>query len=168
MYLNKKGFMLAETMIVTAIVAVTLIGIYGQFNNVYDNYEQRLDYENVEKLYNTHGMSDLLIEEGMNYFIMLLELRTTSDTPIPYVDLTSCSNFINQDYCKEYVELTGIKKMVFTEYNLTDVIKFNYDNTFSAQLKTYMEYVDTSSTLSEGYRLIIEYNDNQFSTIKVN
>lgn len=168
MLLNKKGFLLLEAMIVSSVVSLTLIVIYVQFNTVYDNYQKRLSYENVEDLYATHGMSELLDEEGVNFFLLMLEYKIASSDYSPYLDISTCSLFVNKDYCLEYIERTGMKTVLFVEHNLSNLVDFNkYSNSFSAELKNYIEYTFGVSTLEEGYRLIIEFDNNQFSTIKV-
>lgn len=168
MLLNKKGFLLLETMIVASVVTVTLMVIYVQFNTIYDNYEKRLSYENVENLYATHGMSELIEEEGINYFIVTLNYKLLASSYAPYLDLSSCSMFLNGTYCLEYIERTGIKTILFTENNLSNLVDFeSYSENFSAELKNYIEYTFSVSTIEEGYRLIVEFDNNQFSTIKV-
>ena len=169
MLFNNKGFLLVEAMVVSAVVAITLVIIYTQFNSVYDSYEKRQSYENIDNLYITKDISDLVKEESINYFSVLLELKIDATPSVPYIDLSDCSSFINDDYCNSFVEKTNVKTILFTEYDISDLIDFDYTNEFSVELKDYIKYTNSilETTPKEGYRVIVEFNNYEYSTIKV-
>lgn len=49
--MNKKGFMMAELVVVSAIVLVTLTGLYVSYAKIYTLYSTRLTYYDVNTLY---------------------------------------------------------------------------------------------------------------------
>lgn len=51
MKLNKKGFMMAEVIVVSAIILTFLAGIFISYNKIYSTYKTRLDYYDVTALY---------------------------------------------------------------------------------------------------------------------
>ena len=49
--MNNKGFMMAEVVVVSAIVLVTMVGLYNSYNKIFSLYNQRIDYYDVATLY---------------------------------------------------------------------------------------------------------------------
>ena len=48
---NNKGFMLLETMIVSAFIITTLTFLYVQFSNLKKSYEESFKYDSIPELY---------------------------------------------------------------------------------------------------------------------
>ena len=78
MKLNKKGFMMAEVIIVSVLILTILISMYTGYNKVIRSYDQRIDYYNVDGVYLLAYIRDSLISysspglvEGnyLNYFL---------------------------------------------------------------------------------------------------
>ena len=63
-HMNRKGFMMAEVVVVSAIVMVTIIGLYQSYNKLYSTYATRLKYHDAETLYRLGNYRDTLIENG--------------------------------------------------------------------------------------------------------
>lgn len=167
MLFNNKGFIIAETMIVASIVAITVITIYGQFSSVYTNYQERAKYENVDSLYKTNDVKEMIKEDSLNYFALSLDYNDKNSN-MPYVDISSCTEFLNPDYCLKYKELVGIDRMLFTYYDVSKLLKFDtYSNNFSSLMLDYIEYLSGNIVPKEGYRIIVEFKDDTFASIKV-
>lgn len=49
--MNNKGFMMAEVIVVAAVILVTMVGLYASYNKVFTVYNQRVDYYDVTTLY---------------------------------------------------------------------------------------------------------------------
>ena len=49
--MNRKGFMMAELIVVSAIVLTTMVGLYSSYNKVYSLYKTRLTYYDINTLY---------------------------------------------------------------------------------------------------------------------
>lgn len=49
--MNNKGFMMAEVVVVSAIILVTLVGLYSSYSKIFSLYNQRVDYYDVTTLY---------------------------------------------------------------------------------------------------------------------
>ena len=63
MKLNNKGFMLAEIIIVSAIIITTVVGLYKGFSNTYTAYETRNSYYDAKTTYALKNFEDFLIDE---------------------------------------------------------------------------------------------------------
>lgn len=49
--MNRKGFMMAEVVVVSSIVLITLVSFYVSYNKIISEYNKRIDYYDVTTLY---------------------------------------------------------------------------------------------------------------------
>lgn len=56
--MNNKGFMMAEVVVVSSIVLVTLVALYASYNKIIAAYNQRVDYYDVTTLYKLANFRD--------------------------------------------------------------------------------------------------------------
>lgn len=56
--MNNKGFMMAEVIVVSAVILVTLVGLYTSYNKIFTVYNQRIDYYDVDTLYKLANIRD--------------------------------------------------------------------------------------------------------------
>ena len=64
--MNKKGFMMAEVIVVSAVIVVTLVGLYASYNKIFSLYNQRLNYYDVATLYELAYIRDNNIDNILN------------------------------------------------------------------------------------------------------
>ena len=62
MKMNRKGFMMAEVVVVSAIVLSFLSVLYTRYNKIYSTYLKRISYYDVVTLYRLAYYRDILIE----------------------------------------------------------------------------------------------------------
>lgn len=62
MKLNKKGFMMAEVIVVSSVVLIVLTTLYISYNKIFSLYETRLKYEDSNLLYALSFYRDYLVE----------------------------------------------------------------------------------------------------------
>ena len=60
--LNKKGFMMAEVIVVSSVVLIILTTLYISYNKIFSLYENRLDYEDSGLIYMLAYYRDYLIK----------------------------------------------------------------------------------------------------------
>ena len=58
--MNKKGFMMAELIVVSSIILVVLVGMYASYNKIYSAYTTRISYHDVTMLYRLGYYRDIL------------------------------------------------------------------------------------------------------------
>ena len=56
--MNNKGFMMAELVVVSAIVLVALSGLYVSYNKIFSIYNKRINYYDVATLYELGNIRD--------------------------------------------------------------------------------------------------------------
>lgn len=154
---NKKGFIFAETIIISVVVLGALIFIYTQFMNVNKSYQTSFRYNNVDKLYATKNLIEYVKTDGFD----TLQPSLTGE----YIDITNCSNnyFIETLYCQALVKNLSAKTILFTKEDVTE-LKKQTNLPFSEEMKAYIKTIQSKK--ENKYRLIVEFEDNTFATLK--
>lgn len=63
--MDKKGFMMAELVVVSSVVLITLVGLYTSYNRIYSIYKTRVRYYDVVTLYRLGYYRDILYENNI-------------------------------------------------------------------------------------------------------
>ncbi len=155
-----KGFIMAETIVVSTVVIAALLIIYLQFISLNNSYERSVTYNNVNDIYALNNVKKMIMND--DFYKMTDALDNES-----YIDITGCPSnyFIEYHYCRALLETTGIKKLILTHedtYDLNNEIKNKND--ISQGLRTYIKTI--SSNKNDKYRLIAEF-DGTYATIKL-
>ena len=78
MKLNKKGFMMAEVIVVSSIVLITLTSLYISYNKIYSTYKKRINYYDVSIIYDLDQIRrNTAIDEPTNNTKIDSESNTT-------------------------------------------------------------------------------------------
>ena len=78
MKLNKKGFMMAEVIVVSSIVLITLTSLYMSYNKIYSTYKKRINYYDVSIIYDLDQIRrNTAIDEPTNNTKIDSESNTT-------------------------------------------------------------------------------------------
>ena len=150
--------MLAETLIVTTFVSGILIFLFIQFNNLSSAYNESYKYNTVEGLYSLRNIRDYVYNEPDIYY----EIDDVVDFN-EILDITDCekNRAFELEYCKLLFELEDIKTLIVAtnSFNLE-----NFENR-DEELKMFVGKI--KPTGDEKYRLIAEFNDGTFATIRM-
>ena len=159
---NSMGFIMAEAIIVSSIVVTALILIYTQFISINNSYNKSFKYNTVNNLYATNEFLKFLRSDNLDNIINDMQNNT-------YIDISLCSTaYINEsDYCKYLIEALNIKTLIISRENLT-MLKQELDNynVFSESMHSFIKNINYKD--EGGYRLIVEFNDDTFATLKIN
>lgn len=178
----KNGFMLVETLIVSTLVSTILVMLYVQFNNIIKNYYKNFDYNNVNSLYATNNIKKFILQDNDGDFYSNLKIylnqNIESNSGSYLKIITNCDDNNNISYrtnlCESFSTLTnfyGIKQIIFT----TEVTNFSdseYKELNSPNFTNFIKNLGTNSSAtaseSNSYRIIVEFENNKFSTLKFN
>ena len=152
---NNRGFMLAETLIVTTFVAGVLIFLFIQFSKLSSSYNEYYNYNTVEGLYGLEDIKDYIKSDALIYNKISTEI-----TDLNYIDITSCEHVTNIDYCKKIFELENIDRIIVTSNN------FNLESISIANegLLNFMKKISREG--EENYRLIAHFTNNSYATLR--
>ena len=64
MKLNRKGFMMAEVVVVSSVILIVLTTLYISYNKIFSIYETRLNYVDIILIYSRAYYMDYLIEHN--------------------------------------------------------------------------------------------------------
>ena len=110
---DNKGFMLAETLIVTVFVAGVLIFLYIQFSNLSNSYDQSFQYNTVEGLYALEDVKKYIETDSS-----IKKYINSNIDSLGYIDITNCDKFTDENYCLKLFELENIDKIIITHNSI--------------------------------------------------
>lgn len=153
--MNNKGFMMAEVVVVSAIVMVTIVGLYQSYNKLYSTYNTRIDYYDSTTLYRLGYYRDILIEnDKLNNLINNLEDTVTEIYGSNGVSGIQLPDNEVSPYVNDTVFLIKTNKSsdkyVITGAELDSNVGINL--TF----KDYLSYLSTSTTFTSNYIMVME------------
>ena len=166
---KSKGFMLLETLVVSTFIISTLIYLYIQFINLKKSYDISFRYDTIPGLYNLKEV-DKFINTNYGYadFINNTDIITNGYTEI-YNNNECNINFFsnNNNYCEKLMTSIGAKTILLAKIDLTTTKNnLKNNNPYSNNLYLYIKSINYTTNINT-YLLIIEYNDNTFSNIKI-
>ena len=158
--MDNKGFMLTEVLIVATFLVTTLLFIYIQFNKITRTYETSFKYNTVNGLYNAKNIVNYILDDGFEK----LKIGLAQDD-VEFINITDCSNvyFSENNYCNVLMGSSNVKTILFTNEDLS-VLK-NMQINLNQTMIDFINYINYEGT--NEYRIIIEFNDNTFASIKI-
>ena len=132
--MNKKGFVLMETIVVIVVVSVALLTIFSSYNKILSKLRTENKYDTSEYIYITKYIKDSL-----------------DSTLIPQSVETTDKNDIKNYVTDSLKELYGVEKI----YLLTDLNNFGGNET---KVDAYMiDYIKKLDVRDQDKLLIVEY-----------
>ena len=153
---NSKGFMLAETLIVTTFVSGILVFLLIQLITLNANYEYSYKYNTVENLYSLRNIVDYIKSDDD-----AIERIEEKIVDVGYLELTDCFFFTEQDYCLKLFESEHISNLFITDNYIDKDLFFNYDDEF----KKFVSKINGEG--SQKYRIVAIFNDSKYATIRI-
>ncbi len=155
---NNKGFMLVEALVMSMVVIGTLTFMYIQFQNISRSYEKSFNYNTITGLYITNEVKNYLINN--NLLDTYKGKVTASFTKYTIIDDITDSSF-------EMLKFKGqVKTILLTDESLSG-LKGKKTSTLSEKFNDFINYLKVDK--EEGkYRLLIEFNDDTFASLKLN
>ena len=166
MKLNKKGFMLAEVVVVSVVIATTLVTLYVALNRLISAFDTRNTYYDIDAAYLAVEVNNILIENGIiNTLLSQSEPQikeVSSDKNNEYLDV---KNFVGH--------YSGNKKVYFSPYS-NDKIDSITSQSINQTFIDYINYLNDNFDYEETYKYVIitemcdDTNNNcRYYTLKV-
>lgn len=184
--MNKKGFMFVETIMVMTILTTTLVTIYITFSRVLLNEKRRAMFDDTSYLYRTYLIENYLVSLNLNSYIKKYlvdqgkkiivfnaedsSLYNTSENGRDNLKEIGKKAFSNKVLTNgaDYLQISHI---YITYYNVNDLKQcLSKTNRSICENQPSMEalsnmstnailYLKTLSGTDNGYRLIVEYQE---------
>ena len=165
--INNKGFMLAETLIVSLFVLSVFSMLYINILPLVAEYEKYRNYNTVEATYRTHWARKIALD-GLND-----EIFNKVATNKSFYDITDCSLYTKTDkddmesWCNNYKYANDIEKIYLTSYSLENFKEaVSSSSVFSRSFKEYVDYLPiyskntTKANDNKYFHIIVEYDKN--------
>lgn len=156
---NNKGFMLIETLLVSVFVVSTLIFIYIQFEKVRNSYQTSFSYNTTNGVYGANAILKYLRENGID------NLDKKIDEGSAYIDLTNCPGgyLSNTSFCHRLLTDLKVQKIFYVSSDVTNFKSKMDQAAISNKFKSFVRSI--KPTDNAGYRLLIEYANEEYATI---
>ena len=141
MKFGRKGFMMAEVVVVSVVIAVVLITLFTGLNRVSSAYEKRDRYYDIDALYLAMMANDILIKSGdINTII-----KTGNSIKITNNDVNLLLNTYNNDAVNLY----------FSLYEKGKIDKLKDLSTTKETTKEFIDYLGTKFDFNDDYNYVI-------------
>ena len=162
---DNRGFLLAESLIVSTFVLTVLIFLFVQFRNLITNYKISYNYNNVESIYDLGSLSNYISTNN-------IKIDTSSDKPytIIYKDNTCQLNVNYSTFCDDMLEAMNAKLVIYTSSDISNIKNYvnnNQDDNISQSMRDFINKISAVKVENKG-RLLAEFNDGTFSTVAMN
>lgn len=160
MKLNNKGFMMAEVVVVSAVVILTLTALYISYNKIYSAYKTRLTYNDVSTLYRLAYYKDYLEIDEENLDDIKTQARNGDGTIFIISSSVEDDEYItNNNYvvCKEGNDSNCVESLalVYRASSTSNITLTGVNPTFSA----FADYVSSSAKTTSTSLLLMEKCD---------
>lgn len=142
MKLNKKGFTLAEVIVVSVVIVTVLVTLFTALNRLVSAFETRNRYYDIDAAYLAVEVNNILIEDGT--INTLLSQEESGPTHLNDSDINNISNYYKDD-CNVY----------FSLYNSDEIAKISKLASVNQTLKEYIEYLNGNLNYDEEYNYVI-------------
>lgn len=143
---NNRGFMLAEIIIVSAILATALVGLFATFSKVFIEYEKRNDYNSVDAIYASRGI--------YKFYNDLLSLETSES----YKKKSYKKIEIKNEFSKKY----KILQSYYVKYDFDALNNLANDSSLTVKFLDYVNYLKNNLDYTDrtsNYIIITEVSD---------
>lgn len=166
--MNKKGFVLAETLVVTIFVLLIFTILYNSAVPLLGRYRQLLDYNDIDSTYDLYHIRNLLKKDTNYNTIMSKNFAILKCAKNAY-DNTNVESIANYAECNNLYAALGIEystdidikdEVIYLKKSAINQVKNH--SLISMQIKDYLDVVDLPSNA------LILQNDGKVSYIDIN
>ena len=152
--INDKGFMLAETLIVTTFVAGVLIFLFIQFSKLSNSYNNYYNYNSTEKLYALEDIKNY-IQNDSNVSSIPGLIEDTG-----YVEITNCEIFSDRDYCLKLFELENVNKIYIIHNSI-------FNSKLDMEDKDVLTFFKSIKNDNSIYKTICNFKDGSYASLNL-
>ncbi len=170
--INNKGFLLAESLVVSTFVLTVLTLLFVQFKTLFDSYKNSYNYNKVEAIYNLGSMVNYFkTEDILDKLPEKMENQTYLTLYQTKNDPKGCNTEIgltDVNFCNSQAEAMGLKTLLYTSSSVNtfkDYLKTNNDSNISQSMKDFINRISLKEKAGLGGRVYAQFDDGSFATI---
>lgn len=148
MKIGRKGFMLAEVVVVSVVIATVLVTLFTGLSRVSSAYETRNRYYDVDSLYAAMEINGILKKNNPSTINTTLAMKLSDDS-----NVSNFEEFYNNTNSSINSYITP-----YTKDSMLTLKNFNSNLTFS----NYLDYLSDNLNFSDDYNymIIVERREN--------
>lgn len=151
--MNNKGFLLAESLVVSTFVLTVLVFLFFQFKSLFNSYSDSYDYNTVEAIYNLNTMKKYIISDANAEF-------EKQNLPIFIVNGNNnrCGElFKNNDHCTDLIDRMNLRTLIY----ISSDANLNTEG-YSTSFRNFIQRIEN---VEGQHRLIGQFEDGTYGTI---
>lgn len=161
---NNKGFMLVEVIVVSVVVVSIMTSLFVVFNRVYNAYDKKGKYTDIDSIYALKMLEDYMIENEINNSFIINTLVNNVIVNDYYEISCESDNTDFKTYCNALFTEYNVNKMYIVK-NTANSINNLKNNDLNESFKDFLDYLinigvysDEFSGKSKGYSelLVVE------------
>lgn len=171
--MNKKGFVLVETIVVSVFVLGLFTFIIANIIPLIGEYEKESDYDSVESIYSAHMIRKMILKSENQRIASLATLPTEGYYMFEGDDI--CYYLTNINYCKKLLsrDFLDVRKIILTNYTISNDFKQRskkFDRATREYISQMQKYNNTGLNPSQydfERRIIVVFNDGRITNIEL-
>ncbi|MBE6138482.1 MAG: hypothetical protein E7173_01905 [Firmicutes bacterium] len=156
---NEKGFMLVEAFIVSTIVLGVLVFMFVQIRTVVNGFDKSFSYNTVPGIYIANELSKFIEQNG--YDSTLLE---SNGYIMNGYDAYKNEDVSTNEIWNEILTHGNVKNVIVTDYSMS---KLKSSDALSTGLEDYIYSLQVDTKYKDN-RIIVEFNDKTYASLKLN
>lgn len=171
--MNKKGFVLVETIVVSVFVLGLFTFIIANIIPLIGEYEKESNYDSVESIYSAHLIRKMILKSENQRIVGLATLPSEGYYMFEGDDI--CYYLTNTNYCKKLLsrDFLDVRKIILTNYVISNDFKKRskkFDRATSEYISQMQKYNNTGLDPSQydfERRIIVVFNDGRITNIEL-
>lgn len=165
---NNRGFTLVEMLVVSSFIVGILIFLFAQFSKLKKSYDASFEYNTVPALYKAKNINRYVITSGNDLLVNSIDKSEGG-----FIDITDCPmDYLEKiDYCSQLFSDLGVVTVFVTKEStfktgLQEYLKEN-NTAYHEKLYQFVKQLSINNENYDGYRFIVEFEDNNFASVKM-
>ena len=159
--MNNKGFLLAESLVVSTFVLTVLVLLFVQFKSLFNSYEDSYDYNTVEGIYNLNTIKKYILNnENKNDSLANQIGGSGYVTIVKEGTCQAVKGLTGLNYCSKLADKMNLKTLIYTSSNISSLN--TSDSIFTNSFKDFLDRIENQNGR---VRLIGQFNDGTYATI---
>lgn len=139
--MNKKGFVLIETIVVLLVVVVCMLGLYKAYSFVFEDAKQNKYYDDINDIYKINILKRTFIEG-----------YPTIDSGYVKFEPSECAQYGMSEDCTSLLTEFKVRDVIYTTMNISEILDSHVSTNIDVLSNTDIEYM---KHLEDNHRYLI-------------
>ena len=168
--MNKKGFVLVETIVTSVFVLGLFVFIFANILPLIGDYDRIRNYDTIESIYDTHMIKKMILKSDMR-LSNLFTFPAGEDYYLFEGD-DICFYLSSKNYCMKLLsrDYLDVRKIIITKFDVSTLKEktSRFERATAEYIKHMPKYNNTSVLdYSCKRRIIVEFNDGRFANAEL-